>query len=107
MPDNLTDGYIYVDYNHMNNAADDMVQQTKAIANTLASLEAELNELVKSWYGDDADMYRQKQAAWDQAVKNMETLLTSHSSLLTDISDNYRYSENSLSQMWSEVRIGR
>jgi WXG100 family type VII secretion target len=107
MADNLTDGYIYVDYQHMNNAADDMVQQTKAIANTLASLEAELGELVKSWYGQDADIYRQKQEAWDQAVKNMETLLTSHSALLTDISDNYRYSENSLSQMWSEVRIGR
>ncbi|WP_105975427.1 MULTISPECIES: WXG100 family type VII secretion target [Streptomyces] len=107
MGDNLTDGYIYVDYNHMNNAADDMVQQTKAIANTLASLEAELGELVKSWYGEDANMYRQKQQAWDTAVKNMETLLTSHSSLLTDISDSYRYSENSLSQLWSEVQIGR
>ncbi|WP_449348379.1 WXG100 family type VII secretion target [Streptomyces shaanxiensis] len=103
----MTDGYIYVDYNHMNNAADDMVQQTKAIANTLASLEAELNELVKSWYGNDADMYRQKQAAWDAAVQNMERLLTSHASLLTDISGQYQYSENQLTQMWSEVGIGR
>ncbi|GLP64815.1 MULTISPECIES: WXG100 family type VII secretion target [Streptomyces] len=103
----LNDGYIYVDYNHMSNAADDMVQQTKAIANTLASLEAELNELVKSWYGNDADMYRQKQAAWDAAVQNMERLLTSHASLLTDISGQYQYSENQLSQMWSEVGIGR
>jgi WXG100 family type VII secretion target len=105
--DNLTDGYIYVDYNHMNNAADDMVQQTRAIANTLSSLEAELSELVKSWYGTDADMYRTKQQAWDQAVRNMEQLLTSHAGLLTDISDGYKYSENSLSQMWSEVSIGR
>ena len=103
----LNDGYIYVDYNHMNNAADDMVQQTKAIANTLASLEAELNELVKSWYGNDADMYRQKQAAWDAAVQNMERLLTSHASLLTDISGQYQYSENQSTQMWSEVGIGR
>lgn len=107
MPDNLTDGYIYVDYNHMNNAADDMVQQTKAIANTLSSLETELNELIKTWYGSDADMYRQKQAAWHQAVQNMESLLTSHASLLTDISGQYKYSENQLSQMWSEVSIGR
>lgn len=107
MADNLTDGYIYVDYNHMNNAADDMVQQTKAIANTLSSLESELNELVKTWYGNDADVYRQKQAMWDQAVKNMETLLTSHAGLLTDISGQYQYSENQLSQMWSEISIGR
>ncbi|MFF7334900.1 WXG100 family type VII secretion target [Streptomyces sp. NPDC090306] len=107
MADNLTDGYIYVSYNHMSNAADDMVQQTKAIAQTLSNLEAELNELSKTWYGNDADTYRQKQAAWDGAVHNMETLLTSHAQLLSDISSSYQYSENSLSQMWSEVTIGR
>ncbi|MFD4558056.1 WXG100 family type VII secretion target [Streptomyces sp. NPDC058469] len=107
MADNLTDGVIYVSYNHMSNAADDMVAQTKAIAQTLSSLEQELGELSKTWYGNDADTYRQKQAAWDGAVQNMETLLTSHSQLLNEISDGYKYSENSLSQMWSEVTIGR
>jgi WXG100 family type VII secretion target len=105
--DNLTDGVIYVSYNHMSNAADDMVAQTKAIAQTLSNLEQELGELSKTWYGNDADTYRQKQAAWDGAVQNMETLLTSHSQLLNEISNSYKYSENSLSQMWSEVTIGR
>lgn len=107
MADNLTDGVIYVSYNHMSNAADDMVAQTKAIAQTLSSLEQELGELSKTWYGNDADTYRQKQAAWDGAVQNMELLLTSHSQLLNEISNSYKYSENSLSQMWSEVTIGR
>ncbi|MFD3944802.1 WXG100 family type VII secretion target [Streptomyces sp. NPDC058579] len=107
MPENLTDGYIYVDYAHMNNAADDLVHQTRAIARTLASLEAELNELAKTWYGSDASMYQQKQVAWNQAVTNMETMLTSHAGLLTDISGSYRYSENSLTQMWESVRVGR
>ncbi len=36
MADNLSDGVIYVSYNHMSNAADDMVAQTKAIAQTLS-----------------------------------------------------------------------
>ncbi|MDQ0765438.1 WXG100 family type VII secretion target [Streptomyces canus] len=103
----LTDGNIFVAYSSMQNGADDMVSQTKAIATTLSNLEAELGELKKTWYGSDADVYRQKQTAWDQAVHNMEQLLTSHAVLLTDISGNYKYSENSLSQMWSEVTIGR
>jgi WXG100 family type VII secretion target len=107
MADDLTDGYIYVDYAHMSNAADDMVQQTKAIATTLSSLEQELGALKKSWYGGDADVYSQKQKAWDQAVQNMELLLDSHSSLLTDISGHYKYSENSLASMWSDIKIGR
>ncbi|MFJ8613715.1 WXG100 family type VII secretion target [Streptomyces sp. NPDC093675] len=105
MPD-MTDGNIYVDYNHVNNAADDMVAQTRAIATTLSSLEQELAALKQSWYGGDADVYRSKQLAWDTAVTNMESLLTSHASLLNEISDGYKYHENSLSQMWSEVRIG-
>ncbi|WP_432132934.1 WXG100 family type VII secretion target [Streptomyces tendae] len=107
MADNLTDGYIYVDYNHMENAADDMIAQTRAIATTLSNLEAELGALKANWYGGDAEVYTQKQAAWDQAVRNMEQLLTSHAGLLTDISSQYKYSEASLAQMWSEVTIGR
>ncbi|WP_262061189.1 WXG100 family type VII secretion target [Streptomyces sp. STR69] len=107
MADNLTDGFIYVDYSHMDNAADDLVSQTKAIANTLSSLELELNELSKTWYGSDADMYRQKQQAWDNAVKAMEQLLSTHATLLNDVSGNYRYSEQSLAQMWSDIPIGR
>lgn len=103
----MTDGYIYVDYNHMNNAADDMVQQTRAIANTLASLDAELYELKNTWYGQDATTYVDKQNAWNGAVHSMEQMLTSHATLLTDISDQYQYSEKQLTQMWSEVGIGR
>jgi WXG100 family type VII secretion target len=107
MADNFTDGSIYVQYNHLENAADDMVRQTKAIAGTLSNLEQELQALRNSWYGNDKDVYSVKQAAWDQAVHNMEQLLVSHAGLLSDVSDNYKYSENSLSQMWSEVSIGR
>jgi WXG100 family type VII secretion target len=106
MPD-YSDGIIYVDYNHMNNAADDMINQTKAIGETLESLEMELNELMKTWEGDDAATYKVKQQAWDQALVNMEQLLSSHASLLTDISGSYQYSESSLASMWSEVQIGR
>lgn len=103
----FTDGYIYVDYSHMSNAADDMITQTKAIATTLENLEMELNELKNTWIGDDKDAYTQKQQAWDNAVKGMEDLLTKHSALLTSVSENYQYSEQSLTQMWDSVKIGR
>ena len=107
MADDLTDGYIYVDYSHMQNAGDDMVQQTKAIATTLSNLDMELAELRNSWIGDDREIYTTKQKTWDDAVKAMENLLTSHSALLSDVSESYKYSEKSLTQMWSSVRIGK
>ncbi|MEV0405340.1 WXG100 family type VII secretion target [Actinoallomurus sp. NPDC050550] len=100
------DGYIYVDYSHVNNAADDLVAQTRAIAQTISNMEAELTQLKQSWIGDDKDVYHQKQTAWDNAVKAMENMLNSHSQLLDEISGSYKYNENNLSQMWSEVRIG-
>ncbi|MFB9831107.1 WXG100 family type VII secretion target [Actinoallomurus acaciae] len=106
MSEDFTDGYIYVDYSHMNNAADDLVSQTKAIATTISNMEMELTELKKSWVGDDADTYNKKQQAWDNAIKAMEDMLTQHSQLLDEISGSYKYNENNLSQMWSEVRIG-
>ncbi|WP_406841739.1 WXG100 family type VII secretion target (plasmid) [Streptomyces sp. AHU1] len=106
MPDNLTDGSIYVDYNHVDNAAEDMVMQTKAIANTISHLEMELNALVKSWYGEDASAYHDRQRAWDQAVRNMETMLNSHANLLNEISGSYKFSENGLADMWSQIKIG-
>jgi WXG100 family type VII secretion target len=106
MSEDFTDGNIYVDYSHMSNAADDLVSQTKAIAQTISNMEMELAELKKSWVGDDADTYNKKQQTWDNAIKAMENMLTSHSQLLDEISGSYKYNENNLSQMWSEVRIG-
>ncbi|WP_197371895.1 WXG100 family type VII secretion target, partial [Streptomyces clavuligerus] len=99
--------YIYVDYSHMSNAADDMISQTKAIDSILTNLDAELNELRNSWIGDDKDVYTQKQQVWNNAVQAMEELLTKHSMLLTSVSENYQYSEQSLTQMWDSVKIGR
>ncbi|MCW2899454.1 MAG: hypothetical protein JWO67_1719 [Streptosporangiaceae bacterium] len=106
MSQDFTDGYIYVDYAHMNNAAEDLVSQTKAIATTISNMEQELGQLKQMWQGGDADTYNQKQAAWDNAVKAMEDMLTSHSQLLDEIAGSYKWNENSLTQMWSEVRIG-
>ncbi|MEK8145862.1 WXG100 family type VII secretion target [Streptomyces sp. M10(2022)] len=103
----FTDGTIYVDYSHMNNAADDMIQQTKAIDSILTNLEAELQELKATWEGEDKAVYDQKQAAWNNAIEAMKTLLAKHSTLLTDVSESYKHSEKSLTQLWESVRIGR
>ncbi|MFC4508303.1 MULTISPECIES: WXG100 family type VII secretion target [Streptomyces] len=104
---NFNDGEIFVDYQHSNNAADDLVFQTHAIAKTLESLDMELNELKKTWIGGDADLYRIKQAAWDGAVKELEGMLHSNAGLLNQIVENYQWSESRLTQLWEDVHIGR
>ncbi|MEV1046870.1 WXG100 family type VII secretion target [Streptomyces sp. NPDC049916] len=102
-----SDGFIHVQYNHVENAAEGMIEQTRAIQTTLSNLEMELNDLKQTWYGGDAEVYTEKQATWDGAVVTMQQLLSSHAALLGDVSGNYKQTENSLSQLWSEVNIGR
>ncbi|MFH8467187.1 WXG100 family type VII secretion target [Streptomyces sp. NPDC017991] len=97
------DGVIHVEYNHVDQGVEDMIQQTRAIETTLDNLEGELNELKTTWQGQDALAYGTAQAAWNSAVTNMEQLLMSHAALLGNVSDNYRQTENSLAQMWSEL----
>ncbi len=103
---NFSDGFIHVDYNHADNAGQDMIQQSQAIATIVSNLEMELNELKESWIGDDKDVYARVQAAWNQAVENISKLLSTHSALLGDISGDYQRREASRVQSWSTVKIG-
>ncbi|MBT2413573.1 WXG100 family type VII secretion target [Streptomyces sp. ISL-12] len=103
---NFSDGYIHVDYNHADNAGQDMIQQSRAIATIVSNLEMELGELKESWVGDDKDVYAQVQAEWDQAVTNISKLLENNSLLLGDISQDYQRRERSRAQSWSTVKIG-
>ncbi|MER6165621.1 WXG100 family type VII secretion target [Streptomyces violaceorubidus] len=101
----FTDGIIHVDYSHMDNAADDLVQQTKAIDQTLTNLDAELEALKATWLGSDSDAYKICHQNWTNAVTAMEKLLIDHSALLTDVSQNYRYTEKSLTQLWEDIKV--
>ncbi|MEU1518967.1 WXG100 family type VII secretion target [Streptomyces sp. NPDC005811] len=99
----LNDGVIHVEYNHVDQGVEDMIQQTRAIETTLDNLEAELNSLKTTWVGDDFNAYGKAQEGWNNAVVAMEQLLMSHATLLGNVSDNYRQTEASLAQMWSEL----
>ncbi|MFI5689327.1 WXG100 family type VII secretion target [Streptomyces sp. NPDC051636] len=102
----FSDGFIYVDYKHADNAANDMVSQSGAIMSIIENMEMELTQLKSTWVGDDRDVYTKVQANWNQAIENIKTLLASHSALLTDISGNYRFTENNLAQRWGDIKIG-
>lgn len=102
----FTDGHIFIDYNHAQNAGEDMVQQSQAIMSIIAQLEAELSELRNTWEGEDRTMYTTVQAAWDTAVENIKILLGSHADLLSEISGQYKFTENSLAQRWGDIKIG-
>ncbi|WP_063737398.1 WXG100 family type VII secretion target [Streptomyces sp. RTd22] len=106
MPDNLTDGYIYVSYAHVDNAVDDMRLQTQEIAKIINSLNEELQALKNTWEGDDRQAYDEKQAAWNQAVENMSKWLGDNAKTLDHIRNLYTQNEQSQTQSWQDVKIG-
>ncbi|GAA2328109.1 WXG100 family type VII secretion target [Streptomyces cuspidosporus] len=107
MPDNMSDGYIYVSYAHVDNAVDDMRLQTREIEKIISSLNDELQSLQQSWEGDDREAYNEKQAAWNQAVANMSKWLGDNAQTLNHIRDLYTQNERSQTQSWQDVKIGR
>lgn len=106
MSENLTDGYIYVSYAHVDNAVDDMRLQTKEIAKIISSLNDELQQLQQSWEGDDRQAYDDKQKAWNQAVENMGKWLDDNASTLDEIRNMYTQNEKNQTQGWQDVKIG-
>ncbi|WP_019545477.1 WXG100 family type VII secretion target [Streptomyces sulphureus] len=100
---NLTDGIIDVHYSEVENAAMDIVAQTKAIKDTLHSLDEELKALREGWNGDDRAAYEQAQAKWNGAVDQMQMLLTKNQDLLQEVAQNHQRDERSGAQGWSEV----
>ena len=100
----MADGIIDVQYSVVRKAVEELTDQTQQIINALNNLEDELKPLVASWEGADQEMYRQVQMQWDQATKNMATLLNDNGTLIQSIHDNHSRDERRSADNWGNVR---
>ncbi|MER6181920.1 WXG100 family type VII secretion target [Streptomyces sp. NPDC021056] len=100
----MADGIIDVQYPVVRNAIEELMNQTQQIITTLNNLEDELKPLVNSWEGSDQETYRQVQAEWDQATKNMAKLLGDNGELIQMIHDNHSRDERKSADNWGNVR---
>ncbi|MEU1085991.1 WXG100 family type VII secretion target [Streptomyces sp. NPDC005576] len=103
---NKTDGIIHVEYSRVDQAAEDMRLQTNRIQSLVQALNEELAGLHGAWQGADAATYSALQEKWNQATTQLGTVLTKHSSTLSDISDQYRKHENRSASEWGNIRVG-
>ncbi|MGV9557489.1 WXG100 family type VII secretion target [Streptomyces sp. NPDC003401] len=100
----MADGIIDLQYATVRNAIEELMGQTQQIITTLNNLEDELKPLITSWEGADQEMYRGVQAEWDQATKNMATLLGDNGQLIQMIHDNHSRDERTSAENWGNVR---
>ncbi|MDQ1040435.1 WXG100 family type VII secretion target [Streptomyces sp. V3I8] len=100
----MADGIIDVQYPKVQQAIEELKDQTQVIINTLNNLEDELKPLVSSWEGADQEQYRVVQAEWDNATKNMARLLGDNGELIRTIHDNHSRDERKSADNWGNVR---
>ncbi|GHA73119.1 hypothetical protein GCM10010372_84470 [Streptomyces tauricus] len=100
----MADGIIDVQYPKVQQAIEELLEQTQVIINTLNNLEDELKPLVSTWEGADQEQYRVVQAEWDNATKNMARLLGDNGELIRTIHDNHSRDERKSADNWGNVR---
>ncbi|MFE6161865.1 WXG100 family type VII secretion target [Streptomyces sp. NPDC056486] len=100
----MADGIIDLQYPKVQQAIEELMEQTQLIITTLNNLEDELKPLVASWEGADQEKYREVQAEWDQATKNMARLLGDNGELIQSIHDNHSRDERKSADNWGGVR---
>ncbi|MCX4231374.1 WXG100 family type VII secretion target [Streptomyces sp. NPDC020707] len=100
----MADGIIDVQYPKVQQAIEELLEQTQVIITTLNNLEDELKPLVSTWEGADQEQYRVVQAEWDNATKNMARLLGDNGELIRTIHDNHSRDERKSADNWGNVR---
>ncbi|MEU9185642.1 WXG100 family type VII secretion target [Streptomyces sp. NPDC048484] len=100
----MADGIIDVQYPKVQQAIEELMDQTQLIIKTLNNLEDELKPLVSTWEGADQEQYRVVQAEWDNATKNMARLLGDNGELIRTIHDNHSRDERKSADNWGNVR---
>ncbi|MGA5508094.1 WXG100 family type VII secretion target [Streptomyces umbrinus] len=100
----MADGIIDVQYPRVQQAIEELMEQTQVIITTLNNLEDELKPLVSTWEGADQEQYRVVQAEWDNATKNMAKLLGDNGELIRTIHDNHSRDERKSADNWGNVR---
>ncbi|WP_328497983.1 WXG100 family type VII secretion target [Streptomyces sp. NBC_00414] len=100
----MADGIIDVQYPKVQQAIEELMEQTQVIITTLNTLEDELKPLVSTWEGADQEQYRVVQAEWDNATKNMAKLLGDNGELIRTIHDNHSRDERKSADNWGNVR---
>jgi 6 kDa early secretory antigenic target len=97
------DGYIHVNYGHVNDVLDAFQDANKAIQMVLSNLESVISPLTSSWLGVSEDEYVQVQNRWNQDMGDMTTTLQKSAATLEEMTINYGNTDNNLALQWQQI----
>lgn len=93
--------YTKVNSSAMQQGVADLKQAHSALEEQLSTLESELNSSLAQWEGAAQGAYRAAKAQWDQAANHMAQVITTMSSTMSQIGENYDANEKHLESNWA------
>ena len=94
-------GEILVTFESIAQAQGDVAATSSSINGQLADLKSYLAPMVSSWTGAAAQDYQAKQAQWDSAARDLNTVLAQIGAALGTAHDNYNQAETANRNTWS------
>lgn len=91
---------IRVDYATIHTAAEDCKNTGQELENQFEQLKNDLQPLVGSWSGEAMNQWQERQAAWYQALDDLNQVLAQIATALPQIADGYQSTDNSVRDLF-------
>jgi early secretory antigenic target protein ESAT-6 len=103
MTTSSSDGYIYVNYGHVENVEQALQDATQQIGAVLENLQSVISGLQASWSGVSETEYEAVQARWTSDMNQMNGILSQYSNTLSAMKLNTWNTDKGLEIAWSQI----
>lgn len=93
-------GQIKVTFGALQQGVADINSTSGNLQGQLSDLENYLKPIVSTWTGEAAELYQAKQAEWNTAQENLNTILRQIGNALSQASDDFAATERANANMW-------
>lgn len=91
---------IAVNFDQLQSTQDRVAATGSAIDQQLADLKRYLQPVVTTWTGGAAETYQAKQAEWNTAAADLNSVLASVGNALAEVAESYRSTESGNRNRW-------
>jgi early secretory antigenic target protein ESAT-6 len=92
---------IYFDYPTVQQAAQNYAKRQEGLNTILSDLETNLAPMLASWEGSARDLYFEQKTVWDNAAKDLTSLLQEIAGLTQNAHDGYTKVVSDVKTLWS------
>jgi WXG100 family type VII secretion target len=97
----MTGASIIVTFEQINQASENTKSTAAYMNSELSQLKSDLSQLKSIWVGSTGDSYKALQAKWDQALTDLNQVLSDISTALNQANQVYTQTESTNGRVWT------